>query len=53
MRKVVVNSTPLIVLCGIGRLSILQKMYQEIWIPEAVYREVTAKEDVQSEAARR
>lgn len=45
MRKVVVNSTPLIVLCGIGRLSILQKMYQEIWIPEAVYREVTAKED--------
>lgn len=25
MRKVIVNSTPLIVLCGIGRLEILQK----------------------------
>lgn len=25
MRKVVVNSTPLIVLCGIGRLDILGK----------------------------
>lgn len=46
MRKVVVNSTPLIVLCGIGQLSILRELYQEIWIPEAVYREVTAKEDL-------
>jgi predicted nucleic acid-binding protein len=25
MRKVIVNSTPLIVLCSIGRLEILQK----------------------------
>lgn len=46
MRKVVVNSTPLIVLCGIGRLDILQRMYQEISIPEAVYHEVTAMEDM-------
>ena len=45
MRKVVVNSTPLIVLCGIGRLDILRGLYQEIYIPVAVYREVTAKED--------
>lgn len=45
MPKVIVNSTPLIVLCGIGRLDILQKMYHEIHIPEAVYREVTAVED--------
>lgn len=45
MRKVVVNSTPLIVLCGIGRLSVLRELYQVIMIPEAVYREVTAKED--------
>ena len=45
MRKVIVNSTPLIVLCGIGRLSILRELYQEIFIPEAVYREVTVKED--------
>ena len=46
MRKVIVNSTPLIVLCSIGRLEILQKMYAEITIPAAVYREVTEKEDI-------
>ncbi len=45
MRKVVVNSTPLIALCGIGELDILRKLYGEIFIPEAVYREVTFKED--------
>ena len=45
MRKVVVNSTPLIVLCGIGKLDILRMLYQEISIPTAVFREVTAKED--------
>lgn len=45
MRKVIVNSTPLIVLCGIGRLHILKDMYEEIFIPSAVFREVTAKDD--------
>ena len=45
MRKVVVNSTPLIVLCGIGRLDILRSVYHDIFIPVAVYREVTAVED--------
>lgn len=28
MRKVIVNSTPLIVLCGIGKLNILKEMYK-------------------------
>lgn len=45
MRKVIVNSTPLIVLCGIGQLDILRELYHEILIPTAVYNEVTAKED--------
>lgn len=45
MRKVIVNSTPLIVLYGIGHLDILQKLYQEIMIPTAVYQEVTAIKD--------
>lgn len=45
MRKVIVNSTPLIVLCGIGRLDILRELYEEIVIPPAVFREVTAKDD--------
>ncbi len=45
MRNVVVNSTPLIVLCGINRLDILQKLYHKIIIPAAVYQEVAAKKD--------
>ena len=42
MRRVIVNSTPLIVLCNVGRLEILRT---EITIPEAVFAEVTKKED--------
>lgn len=45
MRDVIVNSTPLIVLCNIGQLRILRDVYGEIIIPEAVYREITEKED--------
>jgi len=45
MPKVIVNSTPIIVLCGIGKLDVLQDLYQEIIIPPAVYQEVTAIED--------
>ena len=43
MRKVIVNSTPLIILCGIGKLNILKEVYEEIIIPSAVYTEVTEK----------
>lgn len=45
MRRVIVNSTPIIVLCNIGLLDILKALYAEIYIPEAVYREVTEKDD--------
>lgn len=45
MPRVIVNSTPLIVLCKIGRLDILQKLYGVIVIPQAVFYEITAKED--------
>ncbi len=45
MRRVIVNSTPLIILCKIGKLDILKKLYKEIIIPQAVFAEVTAKED--------
>ena len=45
MPKVIVNSTPLIVLCGIGQLDILRRLYREIFIPSAVYQEVTAVRD--------
>lgn len=45
MRRVIVNSTPLIVLCNVGKLEILRALYTEITIPEAVFAEVTKKED--------
>lgn len=45
MRKVVVNSTPLIALSNIGRLDLLEKVYGSIVIPQAVFDEVTEKDD--------
>ena len=45
MRKVVVNTTPLIALSHVGRLDILKKLYGEIIIPEAVYIELSVKKD--------
>ncbi len=44
-RVVVSDSSCLILLSKIGRLDILKDLYQEIFIPEAVYEEVTAKKD--------
>lgn len=55
MRKIIVNSTPLIALAKVNKLEILKGMYEHIIIPEAVYREVTEKDDVAAqriEAAR-
>ena len=46
MRKVVVNSTPLIALAKVNRLELLKNMYGGVIIPDAVYREVTEKDDV-------
>lgn len=45
MRRVIVNSTPLIVLCNVGKLDLLRKLYKEIYIPQAVFDEVTEKQD--------
>lgn len=45
MRKVIVNSTPIIILSNAQSLSVLKSVYQEITIPKAVFDEVTAKED--------
>ena len=41
MLRVIVNSTPLIALCNIGRLDLLQKVYSRIVIPQAVFDEAT------------
>jgi predicted nucleic acid-binding protein len=45
MHNVVVNTTPLIALSYLGRLDLLKTLYGEIVIPDAVYRELSVKED--------
>lgn len=42
---VVVNSTPMISLGSIAQLQIFRKLYGEIKIPQAVFREVMSKDD--------
>lgn len=49
MRKVIVNSTPLIILGKIDELEILKDLYGEIIIPQAVFEEVTIKNDFAKE----
>jgi len=50
MLRVIVNSTPLITLSHIGKIELLRQLYHEIYIPEAVYQEVTKKNDIACEA---
>ena len=45
MRKIVVNTTPIIALSHLGKLSLLGAIYGEVTIPSAVREEVFAKED--------
>ena len=45
MRKVIVNSTPLIALSNVDKLEVLKLLYGEITIPKAVYEEISAKPD--------
>ena len=45
MRKIIVNSTPIIILGNINKLSILKEIYKEIIIPKAVFDEISAKND--------
>ena len=40
MRKVIVNSTPIIGLANIGKLDLLRLVYQKITIPQAVFDEL-------------
>ena len=40
MRRVVVNTTPLIALAEIGELHILKDLYERIEIPNAVFEEI-------------
>jgi predicted nucleic acid-binding protein len=40
--KVISNSSPLIFLSAVGLLDLLKKEFEEILVPEAVYKEVTS-----------
>ena len=43
MRKVIVNTTPIIALADIGYLNLLKELYGEILIPEAVLSEIISE----------
>ena len=43
MTKVVVNSTPLVALSWVGRLSLLKIIFDEVVVPASVYDEVTVQ----------
>lgn len=45
MPKVISNSTPLIALSAIDKLDLLKKNYDKIIVPEAVYQEITQKDN--------
>ena len=45
MLNVVLNATPIISLNAIGRLDLLEKLYNKIYIPQAVYEEVCVDGD--------
>jgi predicted nucleic acid-binding protein len=40
MRKIVINSTPLIALSAIGKLDLLKLLYGKLYIPYGVFEEV-------------
>ncbi len=45
MHRVVANTTPFIALCHVNQLEILKKLYGQVIIPTAVYKEISAKSD--------
>ncbi|MGG0668359.1 DUF3368 domain-containing protein [Sporosarcina koreensis] len=40
MSKVIINSTPVISLSIIGKLHFIAELFDEVYVPEAVYREI-------------
>lgn len=51
MPKIVSNTTPIISLLKLGRLDLLHKLYSQIYIPAAVYKEIEAeKQNIKAKA---
>lgn len=46
-KKIVANSSPIILSSKIDFFSVLKRMYHRILIPEGVYREITSKKNPQ------
>jgi len=44
--KVVSNTTPIISLSAIGKISLLSDLFENIIIPQAVYNELKAKKNL-------
>lgn len=40
MRKVIINATPIIGLSIIGKLDLLNELFETVYVPEAVYKEI-------------
>lgn len=40
MKKIITNSTPIISLSIIGKLSLLHELFEEVYVPGAVYQEI-------------
>ena len=45
MRKIVSNTTPILNLLKIGKLDFLRELYDKVYIPQAVYREIETGKD--------
>jgi predicted nucleic acid-binding protein len=45
--KAVCNSSPIILAAKIGLVPVLKRMFETIYIPKAVFHEITSKEDAQ------
>ena len=50
MTKVICNASPIIGLIGIDQFSLLWELFDEVLVPEAVYRELLAENRLQETA---
>ncbi|CAM3676683.1 hypothetical protein BRIN106911_24165 [Brevibacillus invocatus] len=52
MRKVISNSSPIIALSIIGHLSLMNELFDEVYLPAEVYREIVESESLREHGKR-
>ncbi|MFS0558343.1 hypothetical protein [Brevibacillus sp. 179-C9.3 HS] len=52
MTKVISNSSPIIALSMIGHLSLMNELFEEVFIPAGVYREIVESESIREHGKR-